>query len=394
MASNFRGERETGRDNFPYAATRVKARKSTLIPKAQYEKFLVMDLPSITRFIGETEYAKEINELSTKYSGLDLVEMATYENLARNFHEVLEFCRGNLKLVVERYLTIWDTWNIKTILRGKSYQASSQEILDDLVPAGTFSREDLRKMVAAEDIDALLEHLKGTEFYKHVKDARTAGGDVDLMKLENHLEKDYYADLLTISTGTGWVNKIILRFFREKIDLVNLKTLFKLKYAEMEPEFISSYLLPGGYEMNMSHLKQLAGTAEMVKCTKCNELIPALATKCPKCGEEFEENAGAAAGPPNFDRFLNELKSYRFWPAIKDAAEAAAESGTLNMVMSALDAYHFKNAAKFGKLYPLSLLPFLDYFIWKKIEVDNIRIICRGKQAGLSEDLIRSMLIT
>jgi V/A-type H+-transporting ATPase subunit C len=62
--------------------------------------------------------------------------------------------------------------------------------------------------------------------------------------------------------------------------------------------------------------------------------------------------------------------------------------------MSALDSYHFRNASKFGKLFPLSFLPFLDYFIWKRIEVDNIRIICRGKQAGLSEDLIRSMLIT
>lgn len=357
MARNHMGEREAGRDNFPYAATRVKARKSTLIPKAQYEKFLVMDLRSITRFIGETEYSKEISELSTKYSGLDLVEMATYENLARNFHEILKFCRGNLKRVVERYLTIWDTWNIKTILRGKSYGASQQEILDDLVPAGTFSREDLREMVVAEDLDALLKHLKGTEFHRHILDAKTAGGDVDLMKLENALERDYYSDLLTIATGTGWVHKIIVRFFREKIDLVNLKTLFKLKFAEMEPEFIASYLLPGGHELNMSELKHLAGTED-------------------------------------FEHFLNELKSYRFWPAIKGPAEAASESGTLNMVMSALDANHFRTASKFGKLYPLSLLPFLDYFIWKRIEVDNIRIICRGKEAGLSEDLIRSMLIT
>jgi V/A-type H+-transporting ATPase subunit C len=357
MALNIRDRKEIKRGNFPYAAARVKARKSTLIPKAQYEKFLVMDLSSITRFIGETEYSKEISELSTRYSGMDLVEMATHENLARNFREVLRFCQGNLKLVIEDYLTTWDTWNIKTILRGRSYGASEQEILDDLVPAGTFSREDLREMVKAKDLDEILEHLRGTKFHRHIVEARSALGDMDLMKLENVLDREYYADLLKLDTGSGWAHKIVIRFFREKIDLVNLKTLFKLKFAEMEPDYIVGLMLPGGHELNMVELKQLAATED-------------------------------------FERFLNELKSYRFWPAVKGPAEAAAESGTLNMVMSALDAYHFRTASKFGKLYPLSLLPFLDYFIWKRIEVDNIRIICRGKEAGLSQDLIRSMLIT
>jgi len=357
MALNQRERKDIDRGNFPYAAARVKARKSTLIPKAQYEKFLIMDLPSITRFISETEYSKEISEFGTRYSGLDLIEMATHENLARNFREVLKFCKGNLKLVIENYLATWDTWNIKTILRGRSYGASEQEILENLVPAGTFSREDLKEMVEAKDLDEVLEHLRGSKLHRHIVEARTSGGDVDLMKLENVLDREYYTDLLKLDTGSGWVHKIVIRFIREKIDLVNLKTLFKLKFAEMDPDYIVGFMLPGGHELNMAELKQLAATE-------------------------------------GFDRFLNELKAYRFWPAIKGPAEGAADSGTLNMVMSALDAYHYRTASKFGKLYPLSLLPFLDYFIWKQIEVDNIRIICRGKEAGLSEDLIRSMLIT
>jgi len=356
MAARLGGTKDKGKDNYPYACARVKARKSTLIPRSQYEKFLMMDLPSIIRFISETEYSKEISELGPKYSGLDLVEMATYESLARNFREVLGFCRGNLKVFVQKYLATWDTWNIKTVLRGKSYGASEQEILENLVPAGTFSREDLKDMVTAENIDDIADHLKGTKFHRHLLEARSAGGDVDMMKFENALDKEYYADLLTISTGTGWVRTVIDKFVREKIDITNLKTLFKLKFSELDPEYIQGFMLPGGHELSVPELKRLAATED-------------------------------------FEHFLNELKVYKFWPAIKDQAETAADSGTLNRVMSALDGYHFRNATKFGKLYPLSFLPFLDYFIWKGIEVDNIRIICRGKQAGLSEDLIRSMLI-
>jgi len=343
--------------NYPYAVARVKSRKSTLLPKAQYDKFLVMDLPSIIRNISETEYSKEVGELSTRYSGLDLVEMATYENLARNFHEVLHFCKGELEDAVEKYLRTWDTWNIKTILRGKSYGASSQEILDDLVPAGSFSRERLRDLVAIDDIDSMIDKLRGTEFHKHILESRTPGGEIDLLKLENALDKDYYNDLLTIPLGSGWVYKVIERFVREKIDFVNLKTLFKLKFSDLDHDYIGGFMLPGGRELSVATLKRLAGIED-------------------------------------FEHMLLELKAYSFWPAIKDQAENAVDSGTLNAVISALDRHHFKNATKFGRLYPLSLLPFLDYFIWKKIEVDNIRIICRGKEAGLSEDLIRSMLIT
>jgi V/A-type H+/Na+-transporting ATPase subunit C len=357
MAAKLRGSKDEGKDNYPYACARVKARKSSLIPRSQYEKFLMMDLQSIIRYISETEYSKEISELGTKYSGLDLVEMATYESLARNFREVLSFCRGNLKTIVEKYLTTWDTWNIKTVLRGKSYGATPDEIMENLVPAGTFSREDLKDMVTTEKIDDIADHLKGTKFHKPLMEARSAGGEVDLMKFENALDKEYYTDLLTISTGNGWVRTVIDNFVREKIDIANLKTLFKLKFAELEPEYISSFMVPGGHELSVPEMKRLAATED-------------------------------------FEHFLNELKVYKFWPAIKDQAETAADTGTLNRVMSALDSYHFRNASKFGKLYPLSFLPFLDYFIWKRIEVDNIRIICRGKQAGLSEELIRSMLIT
>jgi len=357
MVKNHRDLGQSGKSNFPYAATRVKVRKSTLIPRAQYEKFLVMDLPSIIRYISESEYSKEVSDLGTRYSGLDLVEMATYENLARNFREVLRFCRGDLRDVVKKYLTTWDSWNIKTILRGKSYGASQDEILENLVPAGTFSREDLRELVVAEDIDSIMEHLKGTKFHRHILEARSPSGEVDLMKLENALDREYFTDLQTITTGTGWVHKVIDTFVQDKIDITNLKTLFKLKFAELGPEYVTDHLIPGGHELNMAELKRLAATE-------------------------------------GFERFVDELKAFKFWPAIRDSAESAAKSRTLNQVMSALDSYHFKKATKFGKLYPLSLLPFLDYFIWKKIEVDNIRIICRGKEAGLGEDLIRSMLIT
>ncbi|MCK4455629.1 MAG: V-type ATPase subunit, partial [Thermoplasmata archaeon] len=59
----------------------------------------------------------------------------------------------------------------------------------------------------------------------------------------------------------------------------------------------------------------------------------------------------------------------------------------------ALEKHHLKEASTYSHLHPLSILPVLDYLISKEIEVENIRIIARGKRDGLSESTIRDLLV-
>src|SRR5512137_2045091 len=110
--------------NYAYACARVRARKSQLLTKDNYPKFLLMDLNEIGRFLGETRYKTEMSELATRYEGVDLIELGTSRNLARSFNEVLSFANGELKEMIASYLWRWDIWNIKTILRGKFYGAT------------------------------------------------------------------------------------------------------------------------------------------------------------------------------------------------------------------------------------------------------------------------------
>ena len=57
--------------------------------------------------------------------------------------------------------------------------------------------------------------------------------------------------------------------------------------------------------------------------------------------------------------------------------------------MLACRRYLARQSEKFSHVYPLSVLPIVDYIIRKKIEVDNIRIIARGKESGLDTDQIK-----
>jgi V/A-type H+-transporting ATPase subunit C len=48
---------------------------------------------------------------------------------------------------------------------------------------------------------------------------------------------------------------------------------------------------------------------------------------------------------------------------------------------------------RFSYLYPLSVLPVLDYLLKKEREVYNLRAIIRGKQAGLSNEIIEELVV-
>jgi V/A-type H+-transporting ATPase subunit C len=39
------------------------------------------------------------------------------------------------------------------------------------------------------------------------------------------------------------------------------------------------------------------------------------------------------------------------------------------------------------------VLPIVDFMVRKKIEVDNIRIIARGKESGLDSEQIKKLLV-
>jgi len=72
-------------------------------------------------------------------------------------------------LIVE-YLRRWDIWDIKTILRGKAYGASDDEILRILVPSGELSIEFLQNLVRKPSVGEVVAALKGTVYYNVIKD--------------------------------------------------------------------------------------------------------------------------------------------------------------------------------------------------------------------------------
>jgi V/A-type H+/Na+-transporting ATPase subunit C len=343
--------------NYAYATTRVKARKAFLFPRDTYLKLLQMTVPEINRFIEESKYKQEIDELANRHSGIDLVEYALNLNLAREMNDILGFCQGELKTLMGSYLMRWDVWNIKSILRGKFSGATDDEIRETLVPAGGLRLAQLQELIKKPGIPEVVDGLTGTIFYKPLQDAMDAYNKTHtLAELENSLDRAYYANITSLSTPNSKANELFITFVRREIDFTNLRSLFRLKRAGMESDKIMGYMLPGGAKLRLDDLRKLAQT-------------------------------------PGFEEFVSVLKEYPYWGDLGDAVEKYRETGSLNAVEIALYHGQIAFAEKISHLYPLSITPILGYAIRKTVEVNNIRTIARGKEMRLSDDAIKSQLV-
>ena len=339
--------------NYPYVTARVRARRAALIPQEMYSRILQMEIPEIARFLGEREYKAEMLALGARYSGVDLIEMATSQNLTKTYNDIYNFCEGQLRAVVGRYLDRYDLQNIKTIVRAKIYGASAEEVEEDLVPAGSFPIEFLRQLVEAPNLDDIFRQLEGTIYAQALVGLGERASVVTQWSAwEDRVSRIYYADLLQSVPPATEANRLMREFIEREIDIVNLKTLLRVWAAKAT--FNREIFLPGGYETTEEELNEMVGLDKAALVARLSE--------------------------------------YSFYPEIAGELERVEATG-VGALLRKVEKVHLTEASRYSHLHALSILPILDYIVRKDREAQNIRLIARGKESRLSTDVIRELLV-
>ncbi|NPV62391.1 MAG: V-type ATP synthase subunit C [Methanotrichaceae archaeon] len=333
---------------YAYITGRVRAMKTKLIPAEMYPRMMSMDISEIARYLEETQYKDEIDALSKDYSGTELIEHATFSNLAKTYRKLGEVAIDEPRFLILEYLRRWDIWNIKTVLRGKFYGASDAEIMKYLVPAGELDVEFLDGLTKKDSIQDVISAFDGTDYAS----ALSQYDGKSLATEENALDKLYYFRMEravggTLSVGGG----LLLKYVRREIDIRNLITLFRMNRAGVEANIIQDNLIPGG---------------------------------------KLHDELSRMAGQP-FGEFLRSLEGYPFWSSISDIATADVQE--ISRIEARLKAYLIRYAWALSNYHPLSILPVLGYMVSKETEVSNIRKIVRGKEAGLPAELIEEQVV-
>ena len=338
-----------------YVCTRMRVRKSKLIPRDEYMRMLNMSLPEITRVIQETEYKQEIDELGTVFKGIDLIEVALSWNLAKEYQKIQEITPGNLKEFTRSYLRRWDIQNILTILRGKMQGEKTGKIKEILIPAGSLDRVVLDRLLAEDNPERIIEALRGNRMYPVIaREYPVAKESGSFSHMENELYKQFFSEIIAEAESGIKGGNQFLDFIRFDIDIRNIKTLFRLRADNFE-EDARDMFIPGGMLTltdfsNLNAIRDQGEFIEMLKVRIRNKFLVAL---------------------------LDELKGQT---AVRD-------------VEVRLTRVQLEQMESLSKRNPFSIHPILVYLEKKKYEVINLRALARGKESKLPSEKIAEYLV-
>lgn len=340
---------------YVYVCTRLRVRKSKLIPRQEYLRLLNMGIPEITRFIEETQYKKEIDELASSFHGIDLLELALSWNLAKEYQSIQDITPGVLKRFTQSYLRKWDIQNVLTILRGKAQGMKAGKIREILVPGGELDKTFLDRLLTEDSPERIVEALKGKSIHPVIAAGiATAIEEESFAKIENDLYKQFYENLLEEARSGFKGGKQFLEYILLDIDMINIRNMFRLR-ADKLPEDASAMAIQGG-AFSVRDFQDLISI-------------------------EDEKS------------FIDGLKSKVTLKPLLVLLDAMSGAKSLREIEIELIKVQLAQMESFSKKSPFSIHPILTYLEKKKYEIFNLRAIARGKEVNLPIDRIRGYLV-
>ena len=345
-----------GSSNYEYVTARVRSRRAKLFDDDDYRKLVRMGPSEIARFMEDSEYEAEMNALGTRYSGVDLIEYALNRNLSKHFDDLLTWANGSLYANIANYLRKFDAWNVKTVIRGIYTDADSEDVEDDLIRTGEFSRKTLDRLTEATSVEDAIDALSGTIFGEPLEEAyEDFESSGVLVPLENAVDRAFFSHLLDdIGQPEPDTPTALYREFLEaEIDFRNLRNALRVARsgAEIDP---AEYFIEGGRLFDGEELRQLAS---------------------------------------NTDELVTAIRESTYGDDLADALDELEEATSLIGFEHALNTALLEYSGKLSNRYPLSICPVLAYVLGKEREIENIRAIARGREAGIPVEEIEAELI-
>jgi len=342
-----------GSSNPEYVNARVRSRRAALFDDEDYRKLVRMGPSEIARFMEESVYDTEINALGARHSGVDLVEYALNRNLAKQFNDILRWADGRLYSLIARYLRKFDVWNVKTVIRGIYSDTPGDQVETDLIRAGEFDDALLDQLLTVGSIEEVVDLLEGTLYGEPLRGAMDAYEESGvLVPLENAVDRAFYENLLG---DVAWdeATEQYREFLTAEIDFRNARNALRLARsgADIDP---AEYYIDGGTLFSAAELGTLAR---------------------------------------NVDELVARIRESSYGDELSEALDDLAEADSLIDFEHALDAALLEYSDSLGTVHPLSVAPVVSYILAKEREVDNIRAIARGREAGLGPDQIERELV-
>lgn len=341
--------------NTPYVAARAKARRQKLADRARLRQLISQSPDQLTVAIGDIGYRTEMDLYAGRLSGGDLVEAALTHNLEHELDKMIGLCNGKIRSVVEIYTSRYEYHNAKVVLRSVANDVDIEKVRNSILPdLNDINTPWLKIIESADSLRAAALQMRRKTFGSALAYVSEEGR---LSDYEDALDRHYFVHSLKALSGRGPDVKFLRDLLSAEIDHRNILNILEAESVGLSNEQTQELLVEGG------------------------RLIP--------------KRSFSSIATGGKDAMMDMLRNAtRFdGTAFEETLAKAIEARSLDLVVTWLKEREHAKMARMSFLHPVSALPVIHYIAMKVQEVNDLRLIVRGRLAGLPTDVLEAHIL-
>ncbi|MEW6721693.1 MAG: V-type ATPase subunit [Candidatus Micrarchaeota archaeon] len=348
---------------YGYSNARVRAMRGLLLRTSALDELIrVGTIEGMVELLQRTGYKNDLSGAGISYAGSALIETAASRNFSRTVRKLIRITPESDRMALKALLIRWDLLNIKTMMHAKRIGRSYEEVRPHLFEVGGLSEDDFRRIMKA-DPGNLLKELRRTELGRKML-SMSAGKLNRQMKesfsnafrsLDTFMQMESVTDAYmfifmdeALAESGGKEMESVRSILRREIDAKNVMIIERLKKHSSSREKILGTLIHGGTLGD-----QLIG--RLIEAKDLNATLGIIRSKFPQLDT-------------------------------KDKLTLAELEIALEKSIAAQKVLAFHRAI-------LSAGVIIGFLLLKEEEINNLRKIAKGKEFGMSEQEVRSMLV-
>lgn len=319
-------------DSIAYAVARTRVLEAGLMTREKLRR--MMDAPSaqdVMRLLVEAGYGNGEGDYETMIAD-ELSRVYAYiREITPNVHATNVF------------LFRHDSHNLKAVLKAKMLGSNPEALLVDM---GTVPKDKVKE--AAEGvIEALPPHMAQAVQRIYL---RIESGTMDARAVDYELDAACFADM---EEAAGLSNDLLVQtYVKAQADLLNLRTMLRLKKAGQSANTLQHALVPGGSIAHADFLSALMS---------------------------------------NNEEMYSKLGLSKYEKAVKQGLEQYNQTGSLALLEKQSDDYLMRLLHD-KKYETLTMAPILGYLIGKEREAQAIRLLMVAKLNGAPQAIVEERL--
>lgn len=342
--------------NTAYVVSRAKSRRQKLADRARLRQLINQSVDQLSVAVGDIGYRAELDLYAGKLTGGDLIEAALTHNLEAELSNILNMTSGNIRSLIEIYTGRFEYQNAKAVLRAIHNEVAVEEVANSILPEiNDINTPWLKVVESCDDLRSAAVLMKRKSFGSALLKVPEDGSLADY---EDALDRHYYADAReALRTAKGAPARILSRLFSAEIDHRNIANILEASAVGIDSEHLVSLLIPGGTLIPKRAFASVANGGE-------EAMLDVL-----RSSKSFD-----IAG---FETALSDTKATR----------------SLDPIITWLKMREAGMMRRMSYLHPVSALPIIHYVAMKVQEVTDLRLIVRGRMAGLSAEVLEAHVL-